>query len=66
MGQGLETNQGYVEMVEFKSKVSGATQEDEAVEIDDGVVEFVTRATMPQDDHRDEEEGRICACKGLA
>lgn len=63
VGQGLETDQGCVEMVELESKVSGATQEDEAVEIDDGVVEFITGATMPQDDHRDEEEGSVCAYK---
>ena len=48
-------------MVELESKVSGATQEDEAVEIDDGIVEIITEASMPQDDQRDEEEGSIYA-----
>ena len=59
-GEGLETNQSCVEMVELESKVSGATQENEAVEIDAGVVEMIT-ASMPQDDQRDEEEGNIYA-----
>ena len=47
-------------MVELESKVSGATQENEAVEIDAGVVKMIT-ASMPQDDQRDEEEGNIYA-----
>ena len=59
-GEGLETNQSCVEMVELESKVSGATQENEAVEIDAGVVKMIT-ASMPQDDQRDEEEGNIYA-----
>jgi hypothetical protein len=60
MGGGLETNQSCVEMVEFESKVSGTTQENEAAKIDDRVVGMIT-APMPQDDQGDEEEGSIHA-----
>ena len=61
MGQGLETNQSCVEMVELESKVSGATQEDEAVYMDDGAVDTNTEASVPQDGQRDDEEGSIYA-----
>jgi hypothetical protein len=61
MGQGLVTNQSCVEMVELESKVSGTAQEDEAVEIDDGIVEMITEASMPQDYQRGEDEGSIYA-----
>jgi hypothetical protein len=48
-------------MVELESKVSGTAQEDEAVEIDDGIVEMITEASMPQDYQRGEDEGSIYA-----
>ena len=40
MGERREigTNQGSIEMVELESKVGGAAQEDETVEIDDWIV----------------------------
>lgn len=37
-------------MVELEGKVSGATQEDKAVQIKDRIVEMITEEFMPQND----------------
>lgn len=48
-------------MVKLESKVGCAAQEDEAVEIYDGVVETVCETSLSEDDERDEKEGRVYA-----
>lgn len=48
-------------MVELEGKVSGAAQEDEAVEIDDGVAQIFAGTAAPENDEGGDKERAIDA-----
>ena len=46
-------------MVKLEGEMSGATAEDEAVEVNDRIVKAIILAAMPQNEQGDEEEGCV-------